>query len=119
MQKRITVGLRQDVYKTLVSRGRFGESFSDLVSRLIEGSETHISSNDGGELPLTNGTNIEFISKPCRNNLHQLCNGKWQGLGLEIICICNCRHERDSHFTECNMKSKPNTNSTSQGSEVS
>jgi predicted CopG family antitoxin len=50
MQKRITVGLRQDVYDTLASRGRFGESFSDVVSRLIEESGAHISSNKGEEL---------------------------------------------------------------------
>jgi predicted CopG family antitoxin len=36
MHKRITVGLRQDVYARLKNKGRFGESFSELVSRLID-----------------------------------------------------------------------------------
>ena len=36
MYKRVTVGLRHDVYAKLKDRGRFGESFSDLVSRLID-----------------------------------------------------------------------------------
>jgi len=35
MYKRITVGLREDVYTRLKQEGRFGESFSDLVSRLL------------------------------------------------------------------------------------
>jgi predicted CopG family antitoxin len=47
MQKRITVGLRQDVYNTLATRGRFGESFSDIVSRLIEESEVYTSGVKG------------------------------------------------------------------------
>jgi predicted CopG family antitoxin len=36
MYRRITVGLRQEVYTKLRDRGRFGESFSDVVSRIIE-----------------------------------------------------------------------------------
>jgi predicted CopG family antitoxin len=36
MYKRITVGLRQDVYARLTNKGRFGESFSEVVSRLID-----------------------------------------------------------------------------------
>lgn len=35
MHKRITVGLREDVYTRLKEEGRFGESFSDLVNRLL------------------------------------------------------------------------------------
>ncbi len=40
--KRINIGLRYDVYTKLKDRGRFGESFSELVSRIInESNETH------------------------------------------------------------------------------
>ena len=35
MYKRITVGLREDVYARLRDKGRFGESFSELVARLL------------------------------------------------------------------------------------
>ncbi|HKG86830.1 MAG TPA: antitoxin VapB family protein [Nitrososphaeraceae archaeon] len=35
MHKRISVGLRDDVYIRLRNRGRFGESFSELVARLL------------------------------------------------------------------------------------
>jgi predicted CopG family antitoxin len=35
MQRRVTVGLREDVYSRLRDKGRFGESFSELVSRLL------------------------------------------------------------------------------------
>jgi predicted CopG family antitoxin len=35
MHKRISVGLRDDVYSRLRNRGRFGESFSELVARLL------------------------------------------------------------------------------------
>lgn len=34
--KRINIGLRADVYTKLKDRGRFGESFSELVSRIID-----------------------------------------------------------------------------------
>ena len=30
------MGLRQDMYAKLRDRGKFGESFSDLVSRIID-----------------------------------------------------------------------------------
>jgi predicted CopG family antitoxin len=36
MYKRVNIGLRDDVYSRLKDRGRFGESFSELVSRLID-----------------------------------------------------------------------------------
>jgi len=35
MVKRVSVGLRDDVYSKLRNRGRFGESFSELVARLL------------------------------------------------------------------------------------
>ncbi len=34
--KRCTVLLSEEVYQRLKSKGKFGESFSDLVSRLLE-----------------------------------------------------------------------------------
>jgi hypothetical protein len=40
-------------------------------------------------------TVIEFISRQCKNKLHGTCDGKWQGLGFEIICSCECGHKRD------------------------
>jgi predicted CopG family antitoxin len=36
MSKRINVGLRQDVYSKLKDKGRFGETFSDLISRIVD-----------------------------------------------------------------------------------
>ena len=35
MYKRITVGLRYDIYNRLKDKGKFGESFSDLINRLL------------------------------------------------------------------------------------
>ena len=35
MHRRVTIGLREDVYTRLRDKGRFGESFSDLVNRLL------------------------------------------------------------------------------------
>jgi predicted CopG family antitoxin len=39
MSKRISVGLRDDVYSRLRDKGRFGESFSELVARLLNNLE--------------------------------------------------------------------------------
>jgi predicted CopG family antitoxin len=43
MNRRVNVGLRYEVYKRLREEGKFGESFSDLVSRIID------AANKGGE----------------------------------------------------------------------
>jgi predicted CopG family antitoxin len=39
MHKRVNMGLRYEVYTRLKDQGRFGESFSDLVSRIIDASD--------------------------------------------------------------------------------
>jgi hypothetical protein len=49
MYKRVTVGLRQDVYTRLRNKGRFGETFTDLVSRLIDEIDTAIADNGGSQ----------------------------------------------------------------------
>jgi hypothetical protein len=36
MHKRINVGLRNDVYNRLRNKGKFGESFSELVARVLD-----------------------------------------------------------------------------------
>jgi predicted CopG family antitoxin len=36
MQRRINVALRQDTYSKLRNEGMFGESFSALISRLLD-----------------------------------------------------------------------------------
>ena len=36
MSKRITIGLRDEIYLKLRDKGKFGESFSDLVSRILQ-----------------------------------------------------------------------------------
>ena len=35
MYKRITVGLSNHIYNRLKDKGKFGESFSDLINRLL------------------------------------------------------------------------------------
>jgi predicted CopG family antitoxin len=45
MNKRFNIGLRDDVYNKLKDKGRFGESFSELVSRLID--EAKSTTTDG------------------------------------------------------------------------
>ena len=48
MYRRITVGLRQDVYTKLRDMGKFGESFSDVVLRIIEDANRN-TTLEGGE----------------------------------------------------------------------
>ena len=51
MSKRVNVGLKYDVYIQLKERGKFGETFSDVVSRIMN--ESVLSSikkeDDGGK----------------------------------------------------------------------
>jgi predicted CopG family antitoxin len=36
MYRRVNVGLKEDVYTRLRDKGNFGESFSDIVGRLLK-----------------------------------------------------------------------------------
>jgi len=45
MYKRVNIGLREYVYNKLKDKGKFGESFSELVSRLID--EANSTTTDG------------------------------------------------------------------------
>jgi len=38
---------------------------------------------------------VDFISKQCKDNLHSECGSRWVGLGLEIICSCECKHKKN------------------------
>jgi len=53
MHKRHTVSIRHDLYTQLQNHGKFGESFSDLLSRMLNSYETdhakkHLSTEDNG-----------------------------------------------------------------------
>lgn len=37
---------------------------------------------------------LEFMSRECKQNLHNECSSKWEGLGFEIICTCKCSHNK-------------------------
>jgi len=41
-----------------------------------------------------NPTKIDFKSKQCKAGLHENCHGRWDGLGLEVICSCECGHNK-------------------------
>jgi hypothetical protein len=42
---------------------------------------------------LSSGVILEFISRECKSGLHTHCSSHWEGLGYEIVCICNCDHK--------------------------
>lgn len=48
MSKRVNVGLRYDVYSQLKARGKFGETFSDVVSRIMNETELSTIKNKNG-----------------------------------------------------------------------
>jgi hypothetical protein len=33
---------------------------------------------------------LDFLGKECKNDCHKLCAHQWKGLGLEVICNCDC-----------------------------
>lgn len=39
---------------------------------------------------------IDFTSKNCKSNNHFECAGKWEGLGLEVICVCHCEDKHNN-----------------------
>jgi hypothetical protein len=38
---------------------------------------------------------INFISRDCKNTIHQNCCGMWQGLGFEVLCDCKCHKKKE------------------------
>ena len=60
-----TIGLREDVYERLRARKREGESFTDLVDRLIDESETDWESTFG-TLPSADAAELETIVRRSR-----------------------------------------------------
>ena len=47
MSKRVNVGLRYEVYARLREEGKFGESFSDLISRMIDSANKNMIIQEG------------------------------------------------------------------------
>lgn len=55
MHKRHTVSIRHDLYTQLQNHGKFGESFSDLLSRILDCYDTEhktklLTTEDNGDL---------------------------------------------------------------------
>jgi len=50
MSKRVNVGLRYEVYTRLKEEGKFGESFSDLISRIIDAANRSEAFEEGERL---------------------------------------------------------------------
>jgi hypothetical protein len=44
---------------------------------------------------MTISTIIDFLSRDCKSQIHESCDGKWKGLGFEIICSCKCGHGKN------------------------
>lgn len=39
---------------------------------------------------------IDFLSKDCRNKVHSLCRVEWEGLGLNVLCECDCHKKNNA-----------------------
>jgi predicted CopG family antitoxin len=50
LYKRINIGVRYDVYTKLKENGKFGESFSDLISRILKEYEKSVRGTDSQEV---------------------------------------------------------------------
>ena len=42
---------------------------------------------------MSSAIGLDFVSRDCKNGIHQDCYGKWMGIGFEIICVCSCGHK--------------------------
>lgn len=66
----------------------FGESYSDLIVRIILLLDPTESVNK-----MTSNNLIEFHSKQCKDDKHLNCESRWEGLGFTILCTCTCHKE--------------------------
>ena len=66
---------------------------------------------------MINSTIKDFMSRDCKNNVHNLCAAKWYGHGFEVICICICHFKREEAL---HLVGSPVSNaSTSSFKEIS
>lgn len=97
MKSRISITVRREIYSRLRTYGHFGESFSELISRILDDLEKIDLPNRNRmwtKLELLSSTKtFDFVSRNCRIFNHAGCYGRWAGLGLHVICSCSC-HER-------------------------
>ena len=35
-----------------------------------------------------------FRGKYCKSNNHTICDGSWNGLGISVLCECDCHRQR-------------------------
>src|SRR6478672_12944435 len=52
---------------------------------------------------------IDFLSKDCKNKVHQNCYGIWTGLGFKVNCCCLC-HKNSSDLNEQKEEDTQNFN---------
>ena len=43
---------------------------------------------------------LDFLSKSCKANIHRVCAGRWQGIGLEVYCYCCCHINKEKDVLE-------------------
>jgi hypothetical protein len=49
---------------------------------------------------LTDSSILEFVSRECKTDEHTKCDGRWSGLGFEIVCTCKCGHLKEGPTLE-------------------
>jgi hypothetical protein len=62
---------------------------------------------------MSNQDVLEFSSKSCKNNSHNICIGHWEGLGFKVQCNCEC-HKKS---VLGRIESRPNTGNSPNKSD--
>lgn len=57
---------------------------------------------------------IDFKSKSCKQEQHNGCSNKWNGLGFEVICTCDC-HKKMMLDESCSLSNTKNSPSCRNG----
>jgi hypothetical protein len=39
-------------------------------------------------------TVFDFLSRECKNDLHDICHSYWEGLGFQAACSCTCHEQQ-------------------------
>jgi predicted CopG family antitoxin len=104
MNTRRTITINEHTFQKLRSVGMFGESYSDLILRLV--------TNKGirGEVKRMNSQILEFRGKLCKGNNHGMCPGRWAGFGFIVTCKCNCHQNNEQKAKTSKSVWRPETN---------
>ena len=92
MYKRYPISVCAKVYTKIKEIGRFGESFSDVIERILNS----VPEIKGQKTKMKPTNQFSFTGQRCKNDEHNLCQGAWEGFDILLYCDCKCHPKKEN-----------------------